>query len=167
MMKKLISLLLALLLFAGICLAEPVYTEDDVLVDGDIAMTDDLYIEYGYDYLLRDEVALYLYAFGELPYNYLTKHEAEDLGWDSRRGNLWDCGDYLCIGGDTFRNREKQLPEKKGRKWYECDVNYDGGYRGSDRILFSTDGLIYFTEDHYETFTLLFDGWYDTDYRYE
>ena len=160
MLKKILSLLVALLLLAVPALSE-------VLVDGDIAITDELIVEYGYDYYAPDEVALYLYAFVELPPNYFTKDEAHDCGWDSREGNLWDVAYGMCIGGDKFGNREGLLPEARGRQYYECDVNFDGGYRGGERIVFSDDGLIYYTGDHYESFELLYDGWYDGYAEYE
>lgn len=117
-------------------------------------------------YSTRDEVALYLYTYGELPPNFLTKSEATALGWDSGRGNLWEVAPGAAIGGDVFGNREQRLPGETGRRWYECDIDYDGGYRGAKRIVFSSDGLIYYTEDHYETFTLLYEGWSDPEYRY-
>ena len=106
-------------------------------------------------YYSRDDVALYLHTYNHLPTNYLTKNEAEALGWNNKEGNLWDVADGCCIGGNRFGNYEGKLPEKSGRTWHECDVNYQGGYRGSDRLLYSTDGLIYYTEDHYNTFTQL------------
>ena len=56
------------------------------------------------------------------------------------------------IGGDRFGNYEGSLPSAKGRTWTECDIGYDGGYRGGERIVFSNDGLIYYTDDHYATF---------------
>lgn len=59
----------------------------------------------------------------------------------------------MSIGGDVFLNREKLLPVEDGRSWYECDVNYNGGYRGGERLVYSSDGLIYQTSDHYKTFT--------------
>lgn len=107
-------------------------------------------------YYSRDDVALYLHTYNHLPTNYLTKNEAEALGWNNKEGNLWDVADGCCIGGNRFGNYEGKLPEKSGRTWQECDVNYQGGYRGSDRLLYSTDGLIYYTEDHYNTFTQLY-----------
>ena len=58
----------------------------------------------------------------------------------------------MSIGGDTSGTREARLPTADGRKWYECDVNYEGGYRGAERLVYSNDGLIYYTDDHYETF---------------
>lgn len=105
--------------------------------------------EEGYYYSLED-VSGYLSAYGHLPPNYITKSEARKLGWDSDEGNLWEVADGMVIGGDTFGNREGILP--KGVKYYECDVNYYGGYRGDDRIVYSSDGNIYFTSDHYNTF---------------
>lgn len=101
-------------------------------------------------------VAAYLHNFHKLPSNYITKNEAEKLGWDSEKGNLWDVTDKMSIGGNRFGNYEGLLPEADGRIWYECDVNYNGGYRGAERILYSNDGLIYYTDDHYKTFTKLY-----------
>lgn len=101
-------------------------------------------------------VAAYLHNFHKLPSNYITKNEAEELGWDSEKGNLWDVTDKMSIGGNRFGNYEGLLPEADGRIWYECDVNYNGGYRGAERILYSNDGLIYYTDDHYKTFTKLY-----------
>ena len=160
-LKRILLLLLsALFLWTVGALAE-------VLVDEDFAFTEDLEVEYGYDYTSPEEVALYLYAFIELPPNFITKSEARDLGWDSRQGNLWDVAYGLSIGGDVFGNREGLLPRKRGRTWYECDVNYEGGYRGAERIVFSSDGLIYYSPSHYRDFELLYDGWYYEDALYE
>ncbi len=108
------------------------------------------------EYLSAEDVALYIATYGCLPSNYMTKDEAEELGWSSREGNLWEVAPGACIGGDRFGNYEGILPKKSGRKYTECDVNYDGGYRSAERIVFSNDGLVYYTEDHYETFTLLY-----------
>ena len=104
-------------------------------------------------YSKPDEVALYINKYQQLPKNYLTKKEASDLGWESSEGNLWDVSDKMSIGGDIFGNREGKLPNAQGRIWYECDVNYDGGFRGAERLVFSNDGLIYYTQDHYKTFS--------------
>lgn len=109
------------------------------------------------DYYSAEDVAEYIHLYGHLPDNYLTKDEAYDLGWDPDEGNLWKVAKGACIGGDKFSNYEGELPKKKGRKYYECDVNYDGGYRGPERIVFSSDGLVYYTPDHYDTFELLYD----------
>nr|WP_314239014.1 ribonuclease domain-containing protein [uncultured Campylobacter sp.] len=108
-------------------------------------------------YTSKDEVAAYIYKFGELPRNFITKKDALALGWDAKSGNLWQVTDKKSIGGDRFSNREKKLPNADGRKWFECDIGYRGGRRGAERIVFSSDGLIYYTPDHYENFYLLFD----------
>ena len=92
-------------------------------------------------YSTPEDVALYIYTY-RLPQNYITKGEAQMLGWKSSRGNLWDVTDRMIIGGDRFYNREGLLPNKSGRLYYECDVNYYGGYRGSERLVYSNDGLI-------------------------
>lgn len=107
-------------------------------------------------YTSPKQVAAYLHQYGHLPDNYITKKEAEALGWDSREGNLWEVADGKSIGGSRFGNYEGLLPDQKGRKWYECDVNYKGGYRGAERLLYSSDGLIYYTNDHYKTFQQLY-----------
>lgn len=107
-------------------------------------------------YYSTEEVAEYIHIYQKLPPNYITKREAMELGWESQQGNLWDVTDKMCIGGDAFGNREGLLPKASGRKWYECDVNYYGGFRGGERIVYSNDGLIYFTDDHYASFTQIY-----------
>ena len=108
------------------------------------------------EYSSKDEVAAYLYLYGHLPSNYITKNEAKDLGWVSNRGNLWDVAPGCSIGGDYFGNYEGLLPKKKGRSYYECDIDFEGGWRNDKRIIFSNDGLIYYTDDHYASFELLY-----------
>ncbi|MDO4531754.1 MAG: ribonuclease domain-containing protein [Bacillota bacterium] len=105
-------------------------------------------------YYTTEDVALYLYTYGELPDNFITKKEAQSMGWDNKEGNLWEVADGMCIGGDYFGNREGLLPEED--EYTECDVNYSGGYRGGERIVFSDDGDIYYTGDHYESFEQLY-----------
>lgn len=107
-------------------------------------------------YTSKDEVAEYIYLYGHLPDNFITKKEAKALGWVSSEGNLAEAAPGKSIGGDYFGNFEGNLPEKKGREYHECDIDSDGGYRGAKRLVFSNDGLIYYTEDHYETFELLY-----------
>ena len=94
----------------------------------------------------------YLINYGELPDHYITKKEAYLLDWRPNEGNLNDIAPECMIGGDIFENRRGQLPEAPGRIWYEADINYEGGFRGNDRIVFSNDGLVFGTYDHYETF---------------
>ena len=115
-----------------------------------------LSVEKDGSYTTPEDVADYIHTFGTLPKNFITKDEAKDLGWDNKKGNLWDVAEGKSIGGDYFGNYEGLLPKAKGRKYSECDVNYEGGYRGSERIIFSNDGLIYYTNDHYQTFTQLY-----------
>ncbi len=111
---------------------------------------------YGEDYYTPEDVALYLHLYQELPPNYLTKAEARDWGWENSEGNLWDVFPGGCIGGDRFGNYEGLLPDGD---WTECDVNYEGGYRNAERLVFNKDGAIYYTNDHYESFTQLYEGW--------
>ena len=111
--------------------------------------------EYG-TYTSKDEVAAYLNEYGHLPDNFITKKEARKLGWVKEKGNFNEVAPGKSIGGDYFGNYEGTLPEADGREYHECDIDYDGQRRGAKRIVYSNDGLIYYTEDHYETFTLLY-----------
>ncbi len=105
-------------------------------------------------YYQKDEVALYIHQYGKLPGNYITKREAEDLGWSG--GSVESYAPGKVIGGSKFGNYEGLLPKKKGRQYYECDIDTLKKKRGAKRIVFSNDGLIYYTEDHYESFELLY-----------
>ena len=106
-------------------------------------------------YTTAEDVALYIYTYGELPSNFMTKNEARDLGWEG--GSLEPYAPGMCIGGDWYGNYEGMLPETNGREYHECDINTLGASsRGAERIVFSNDGLIYYTPDHYETFTLMY-----------
>lgn len=99
------------------------------------------------------DIADYIFAHGTLPDNFLTKNEARQLGWDSSKNYVSDVAPGYSIGGDKFGNYEGLLPDASGRKWYEADANYTVGPRGAERILYSSDGLVYYTNDHYQTFT--------------
>lgn len=110
-------------------------------------------VEESGTYTSMEEVAVYLSVYGRLPDNYMTKREAQALGWDNRAGNLGEVAPGKSIGGDRFGNYEGTLPDAKGRTWTECDIDSDGGYRNGLRIVFSSDGLIYYSDDHYTTFT--------------
>ena len=106
-------------------------------------------------YTTKEDVALYIHTYGKLPDNFITKSQARVLGWDS--GAVEPHAPGKCIGGDRFHNYEGLLPDAPGRVWTECDIDtLGGGSRGSKRIVFSNDGLIYYTGDHYRTFTLLY-----------
>ncbi|MBR5365371.1 MAG: ribonuclease [Clostridia bacterium] len=103
----------------------------------------------------KENVALYLHTYGRLPSNYITKKQAEALGWTG--GSLERYAPGKCIGGTYFGNYEGILPKKKGREYHECDIGTLGkSSRGAKRLVYSNDGLIYYTEDHYETFELLY-----------
>ena len=106
-------------------------------------------------YTTKEDVALYIYTYGHLPDNFITKKEAQNLGWPG--GSLEPYAPGMCIGGSRFGNYEGLLPDAKGRTWTECDIDTLGARsRGAKRIVFSNDGLVYYTEDHYESFELLY-----------
>lgn len=106
-------------------------------------------------YSSKEDVAMYIYVYNKLPSNFITKKEAQALGWSG--GSLEKYAPGKCIGGDRFGNYEGILPKKQGRTYTECDIDTLGASsRGAKRIVFSNDGLIYYTDDHYETFTLLY-----------
>lgn len=106
-------------------------------------------------YTSKEDVALYIHLYGHLPPNFITKKEAEALGW--KGGSLEPYAPGMCIGGSRFGNYEELLPIKEGRSYTECDIDTLGAdKRGAKRIVFSNDGLIYYTEDHYKSFELLY-----------
>lgn len=105
-------------------------------------------------YTSKEDVALYIYTYNHLPDNFITKKEAKKLGWDNSKGNLWDVADGMSIGGDYFGNNEGILPDNT--EYHECDIDYEGGFRNSKRIVYGDDGSIYYTEDHYKTFEELY-----------
>lgn len=109
-------------------------------------------VEEGEYYDTPYEVAEYIDVYSELPENYLTKDEASALGWEASEGNLWEVAPEASIGGDYFGNYEELLPEDPNRDYYEADIDYEGGYRNGKRLVFSDDGLYFYTNDHYESF---------------
>ena len=151
-MKKLFKIILLLLLigigfsaftrFTAIASPEPVVVNETIPEDG--------------VYTSKDEVALYIHTYGKLPGNFVSKTEAKKMGWVASKGNLLKVCDGCSIGGDKFTNREGNLPKKDGRQYYECDIDYIGGSRNAKRIVYSNDGLVYYTDDHYNTFELLY-----------
>jgi len=167
-MKKLISFLAAAaLLFilafseiAGIDIGQFSPSSDTTSqtvsqVQGSSYKTDAAVIDEDGSYFDKENVALYIHTYGKLPDNFITKDEARDLGWEGGRVEKYAPG--KAIGGDRFGNYEGLLPKKKGRTYTECDIDTDGYHsRGSRRIVFSNDGLIYYTHDHYESFELLY-----------
>ena len=165
-MKKLIllmTLIFSVTLFTGCAVTNdaPIYKsnvsleqfdKNDISADA-LKYAEEIITEDGV-YTTPATVAAYLHTFNKLPGNFITKKEAQQLGWDSSKGNLTDVAPGMSIGGDTFGNRENQLPE--GKRYRECDVNYTSGKRGAERIVYSADGDIYYTGDHYSTFTQLY-----------
>ena len=136
--------------------------QQDVLPDGDDAEAPDApddgadaAIDEDGSYTSKEDVALYIHTYGHLPGNFITKKEAQALGWSG--GSLEPYAPGKCIGGSHFGNYEGLLPEAEGRSYTECDIDTLGASsRGAQRIVFSNDGLIYYTGDHYESFELLY-----------
>ena len=151
-MKKLLSVLLALLLLVcSACAAQTPAAQTaptpSPVPEGPI--TD------------PQSIADYLFANGCLPDNFITKKEAQDLGWDSRYNYVGDVAPGMSIGGDRFGNYEGLLPKAKGRQYYEADCYYEGKKRNAFRIIYAEmngefEGLVYYTEDHYESFVQMF-----------
>ena len=144
--RKFISFAFVLLLLVGCTSQNP-----NVGINSNV--DDDIYvIDQDGSYTSKEDVSLYIHTYGELSSNFITKKEATKLGWNNKEGNLWEVAPGKSIGGDYFGNYEGLLPEDEDRDYYECDIDYEGGYRNSKRIIYSNDGLIYYTEDHYESF---------------
>lgn len=148
MKLKKISIILLLLAFLFVLNACTAILPEN-LINTEISVTEDGV------YDSKDEVALYIHTYNHLPSNYITKKEAEKLGWDG--GNLEEYASGKCIGGGRFGNYEEKLPKKKGRTYTECDIDTLGkSNRGAKRIVYSNDGLIYYTDNHYDSFILLY-----------
>lgn len=127
--------------------------EQDAAIEGsqEEAVNDNL-PAYGNNYYDVTNVVLYLEIYDELPPNYITKSEAQALGWEG--GSVEKYKEGAAIGGDRFGNREGLLPTADGRSYTECDIDTQGySSRGSRRLVFSNDGLYFFTSDHYESFS--------------
>lgn len=99
-----------------------------------------------------DGADVYLANWGVLPSYYVNKNQAQKAGWQNWKGNLHEVFPNKMIGGDIYKNRDGKLPSATGRVWYEADINYYKGYRNRQRILYSNDGLMFATYDHYQTF---------------
>ena len=157
--KPLLSLVVITLLltsfFTGCVTAQPVERENVKKTTSAQKTQKTKTIDRNGSYTSKDDVALYIHTYGELPKNFISKKQAERLGWDG--GSLEPYAPGKSIGGSYFGNYEGKLPKKKGRTYYECDIDTKGRRsRGPKRIVYSTDGLIYYTPDHYETFELLY-----------
>ena len=158
-MKKLLSWLLVLALALSLIGCQ----KTDTLPTG--APTDaptqpgteeNLVLDPDGSYDSKEDVALYIHLYGKLPSNFMTKSQAKAKGWKGS-GSLSRVLPGKCLGGDVFYNREGLLPNKTGRVYYECDIGtMNTGNRGAKRIVYSNDGLVYYTHDHYESFELLY-----------
>lgn len=138
-----IFLLLAIIIGFGLIY----YTQDDEKETSGIAK------QKAIDSLTEESVVVaYLKEHRKLPDYYINKKEAKQLGWIPSKGNLCEVLPGRAIGGDYFGNFEGNLPKQNGRKYYEADINYHCGRRGAERVVFSNDGLIYITKDHYNSF---------------
>ncbi len=133
----------------------PAGKEPGLVEEGEAEQSEEAALDPEGSYTTKEDVSLYLYLYGELPSNFITKKEAKALGWTG--GGLEEYAPGKCIGGDYFGNYEGLLPEEKDREYHECDIDTLGASkRGAKRIIYSNDGLIYYTEDHYASFELLY-----------
>ena len=166
-MKKLLRFaLMFILIFALVMLTEsvilpalfggetPAATEPAAAAQSAERPPDASAVDEDGEYTEKDELALYIHLYGHLPGNFVTKAEAEAAGWTG--GAVGKVLPGKSIGGDRFYNREGLLPKASGRVWTECDVGERRNTRGAERIVFSNDGLIYYTPDHYDSFELLY-----------
>ena len=147
MNKKLVLVIALIIAFASITAVSAGFL--DFLKFGDDKAGDVNVVEDG-EYCTVDEVASYIKEFHKLPGNYITKKEAQSLGWHG--GPLKKYAPGKSIGGDKFTNRQHVLPDSDS-KYIECDINANGTQRGAERIVYNTgDYKVYYTDDHYKTF---------------
>ena len=133
----------------------PSDAEADAVSPGESDKSSPAALDEGGEYTSAEDVALYLHLYAHLPQNFITKKDARALGWNG--GGLDDYADGKCIGGDRVGNYEGLLPDAPGREYHECDIDtLHAASRGAKRIVYSNDGLIYYTENHYESFILLY-----------
>ncbi len=133
----------------------PAETETEAPAEPESEAPEEAALDPDGSYTSKEDVALYLHLYGRLPGNFITKSEAKKLGWSG--GGLDGYADGKSIGGDRFGNYEGLLPDAEGREYHECDIDtMHASSRGAKRIVYSNDGLIYYTDDHYESYTLLY-----------
>ncbi|GEM01339.1 ribonuclease [Halolactibacillus halophilus] len=147
-MNKLSRFILVLFVTLGVA----IFSGEDILdlfLEPNDQTVDHSNIEETGHYTTVDEVSAYITHYQALPSNYLTKDEAYDLGWEPDEGNLHDVAPGMSIGGDPFYNREGRLPNAT---YYEADIDYTGDYRNEKRLVYSNEGTIYYTDNHYESF---------------
>lgn len=157
MSKKIIAVMVAVLMMLSACMLASCGSGGESGNDGGANKAqspdaEEASVEEDGTYDSKEEVAEYLSIYKKLPKNYITKKEAKKMGWHG--GSVEKYAPGKAIGGDHFGNYEKKLPEKSGRKYYECDIDTLGkDNRGPKRIIYSSDGLIYYTGDHYGSFS--------------
>jgi guanyl-specific ribonuclease Sa len=156
----LVYVLTTLLAISCVCLAgcsaSTVTTRDSSTASGSSVAQSSFAVDEQSAYTSKDEVALYIHTYGKLPANFISKTKAHRAGWDASEGNLADVCPGMSIGGSTFHNDDGVLPDAPKRTWKECDINYSTGFRGPERIVYSNDGLIFYTSNHYQTFEQLY-----------
>lgn len=143
---------------------QEIQTQEDDIEETQISQNiEDVKVEENGTYTSKEEVAAYIHKYNKLPSNFITEEEAKALGWVSKEGNLSEVAPGKSVGGDVVmsgnhveRMVEQKVGKKEGRVYYVCDINFVGGYRGAERIVYSNDGLICYTPDHYETFEVLY-----------
>lgn len=146
------KLLILVILAAALVVATINFLPSNEPINDPIGTVDVQIVEDG-QYSSKDEVALYLITYHKLPSNYITKTKAKKAGWVQEKGNLWDVCKGCSIGGGPYNNSEGILPEDN---YYECDIDYEGGNRNAKRLVYTKWGYVYYTDDHYKSFTLLY-----------
>ena len=130
---------------------------DDVYVYGEpVGVPSSVTVKKGGEYTSMEEVALYIHTYGTVPPNFVSKTKARNAGWEASEGNLWEVLPGMSIGGGGWHNDEEVMPGEYYDQWYECDINYAGGYRGAERLVYSDNGMIFYTPDHYESYCRIF-----------
>jgi hypothetical protein len=147
-MKK--FLIIAIIVISSIiCCSAPPVSQDILEV-----------IQENKKYTSKDSVAAYIYLFHKLPANYINKSAAQELY--EAKGNTFTKWNFnplnvlgYMVGGDVYYNNEKKLPVIS-MVYYEADVDYFGDNRGTKRLVWTTDGAVFYTANHYETFVKLY-----------
>ncbi len=129
----------------------PASTNNATVEYGKVNEAENSSLQQSIDQLTAEKTVInYIKQNHQLPDYYITKNEAKKQGWNPSKGNLCDVLPGKAIGGDYFGNREGKLPA--GQKYFEADVNYNCGNRNSDRIIYTKDGDVYLTKNHYKSF---------------
>ena len=131
--------------------------EDDVFVYGEpVGVPEGTTVRRGESYTSMEEVALYIHTYGTVPPNFVSKTKARNAGWVAEEGNLQDVLPGMSIGGGGWHNDDQVMPGDEWDQWYECDINYSGGYRGAERLVYSDNGMVFYTADHYDSYARIY-----------